>query len=313
MSSVVLVLTHWFDPTADLVIDVLNDRGVPVVRCDPGAFPTEVRLSATLGGGHWTGGLHVRGRSIALEDIGCAYYRRPTTFRFLAGMSGPELDWAMREARAGFGGVISALPRWLNHPRDIAYAEHKPVQLAAAAACGLAVPSTLITNNARSAATFMGANPEVIYKPLSSTMIAEEAVTKVIYTEVLSLPADLTGVHLTAHLFQEKIEGGGEVRLAVVDDQCFAALIHPDGVDWRRDQTDLTFTPVATPPDVQEAMSRLMKVLNLRYGAADFIVTPDGDWVFLEVNPNGQFAFVDDHTTQEITAAIADALTKEAP
>ena len=100
--------------------------------------------------------------------------------------------------------------------------------------------------------------------------------------------------------------------MAIVDGECFAALVNADGVDWRRDQASLTFTPVATPTGVQEGMSRLMKVLNLRYGAADFTVTPGGDWVFLEVNPSGQFAFVDDRTTQAITEAIADALTKEA-
>ena len=55
----------------------------------------------------------------------------------------------------------------------------------------------------------------------------------------------------------------------------------------------------------------LMGRLGLRFGALDFVVTPDEQWIFLEINSNGQWAFVEDATGQPITAAICDALTRE--
>jgi pyruvate carboxylase len=53
----------------------------------------------------------------------------------------------------------------------------------------------------------------------------------------------------------------------------------------------------------------LMRSLGLRFGALDFLVTPEGEWVFLEVNPNGQRAFVEQATGLPIAAAIAGALS----
>src|SRR6266851_4864116 len=43
-------------------------------------------------------------------------------------------------------------------------------------------------------------------------------------------------------------------------------------------------------------------------GALDFLVTPEGKWVFLEINPNGQWAWIEEETGLPIAAAIADAL-----
>jgi glutathione synthase/RimK-type ligase-like ATP-grasp enzyme len=55
----------------------------------------------------------------------------------------------------------------------------------------------------------------------------------------------------------------------------------------------------------------LMTALGLRFGALDFLLTPDDEWVFLEINPNGQWAFIEQATGLPIAAAIADALTSQ--
>ena len=94
-------------------------------------------------------------------------------FDMPAAMSNPERRWANREARAGLGGVIVALPRWLNHPNHIAYAEYKPVQLAWAVSCGLAVPQTIITNDPHEAREFLAEVGRIVYKPLAAGSITE--------------------------------------------------------------------------------------------------------------------------------------------
>ena len=112
--SAVLVLTDVIDPTADLVVAELEGRGVPVMRCNPGDFPQKLTLVARLDGPSLAGRLvyddwHTgRHEEVALDGIRCAYYRRPGAFRLGEHVPDQWRFWAAREARQGFGGVVSA-------------------------------------------------------------------------------------------------------------------------------------------------------------------------------------------------------------
>jgi glutathione synthase/RimK-type ligase-like ATP-grasp enzyme len=79
-------------------------------------------------------------------------------------------------------------------------------------------------------------------------------------------------------------------------------------VDWRRRPFDLD-KPVDLPADLQAKMHALMRAFGLNYGAFDLIVTPDGRHVFLEVNPAGQYLWVEAATKLPITAALVDLLS----
>lgn len=311
----VLVLTHPFDPTADYVVTELNERGVPVFRCDPSQFPQALRLAATLDGG-WTGSFRLASRTLDLAEVGCAYYRRPTAFDFAAGMAKAERTWAGREARYGFGGVVATLPRWLNHPHAIALAEYKPIQLTTAVQCGLSTVPTMITNDPAQARAFTRDVGPVVYKPLSGAGIAEDGTHKLLYTNIVDADAIDDSVSLTAHLFQAWVPKAYEVRATVVDDTVFAARIDADSdagkVDWRSDYHSLSYEAVELPDHVRTPLLTLMRRLDLRFGAVDFIVAEDSEsWIFLEINPNGQWAWLQDALDFPIAAAIADALCKE--
>lgn len=315
--AVTLVLTHPFDPTADYVVSELNRRGEPVFRCDPGEFPQRLivtaRLDATSEG--WGGCLRLPEREVSLHEIGCAYYRRPTVFNIPAGMNTQVRRWAAGEARMGLGGVLSALPRWLNHPAAIAAAEYKPVQLTLARSCGLAVPDTIVTNDPVEAKKFLASTGRAIYKPLTPAGITEADTHRVVFTTPVTVGDVDESIRLTAHLFQEWIDKKYEVRLTVVDDVFLAARIDAgsdtSAVDWRADYDALTYTPLANlPPAVRTGVSALMAQLGLRFGTFDFIVTRDDRWIFLEINPNGQWAWIEDATGLPIAATIANALTR---
>jgi ATP-grasp ribosomal peptide maturase len=315
--AVTLVLTHPFDPTTDYVVSELNQRGEPVFRCDPGEFPQRLSVAARLDGtgAGWVGSLCLPEREVSLADIGCAYYRRPTVFDFPAGMGDQVRRWAAGEARIGLGGVLSALPRWLNHPAAIAAAEYKPAQLARAHACGLSVPDTIVTNDPAEAAKFVAHAGRAIYKPLTPAGITETDTHRVVFTTPVAVGDVDESIRLTTHLLQEWIEKQYEVRLTVVDEAFLAARIdagsNAAAVDWRADYEALTYTALAdVPPSVRAGVSALMARLGLRFGTFDFIVTPDDRWIFLEINPNGQWAWIEDATGLPIAASVADALTK---
>jgi hypothetical protein len=116
----------------------------------------------------------------------------------------------------------------------------------------------------------------------------------------------------TACLFQQHQEKAYEVRLTVVDGQCFAARIDATSerarIDWRADYDSLSYTPIPTPTPIQTAVRNLLSLLRLRFAAIDFIITPADHWVFIgDVTPNGQWAWINE-LTPHIASAIADAL-----
>jgi ATP-grasp ribosomal peptide maturase len=316
--AVTLVLTHQFDPTADYVVNELNRRAVPVFRCDPGEFPQRLTVTARLDRAKagWVGRLRLPEREVSLSDVGCAYYRRPTVFDLPTGMSEQVRRWSAAEARIGLGGLLSSLPRWLNHPAAIASAEYKPVQLAQASACGLDVPATLVTNDPAEAARFVRCVGRAVYKPFTPAEITEGEAHRVVFTTPIIASDIDESIRLTAHLVQEWVAKRYEVRLTVVDDTFLAARIDAGSeaasVDWRADYNTLSYTPlVEIPAVVRTGVRALMARLRLRFGTFDFIVSSDGRWWFLEVNPNGQWAWIEDATGLPISAAIADALTLE--
>ncbi|BBG01310.1 MULTISPECIES: hypothetical protein [Pseudonocardia] len=106
-----------------------------------------------------------------------------------------------------------------------------------------------------------------------------------------------------------------EIRLTVVDTAMFAVRIDAGSVaaqqDWRRDYPSLRYSLVEVADDVRAAVTTLMAALDLRFAAIDFVVDHDERWTFLEVNPNGQWAWLEDATGAPIVSAIADALTRE--
>ncbi|MGA8113480.1 MAG: ATP-grasp ribosomal peptide maturase [Actinocatenispora sp.] len=307
----VLILTGRLDPTADLVVAELNRRDVPVFRCDPADFPQRLDVSAEFDG-RWTGTLRSPHRELSLDDIRSAYYRRPGAIAAGADLATPDRDWATAEARGGFGGLLAAVPRWLNHPTHMDHAEHKPVQLAAAAAAGLATPRTLITNDPQAAHNFVATVPRAVYKAFCST-VRHDNNRRFIYTTVVGA-ADLDddAIRVTAHQFQEWVPKKYEIRLTVVDDQFFAARLTGRSsdahIDWRSDYDNIEYAVADVPPPVRAAVTHLLADLGLRFAAMDFAVRPDGTWVFLDLNPNGQWGWIEHETGLPICAAIASAL-----
>ena len=210
------------------------------------------------------------------------------------------------QSRAGFVGVAVALPcLWMNHPARDLDATHKPWQLAVARRLGLDPPRSIITNDPEAARKFAAdLDAPVITKSLGAPV-----------DTVVIDPADLDdSVRLCAHLFQEWIDKAHGVRLTVVGDRFFPVEIHAGSeaarIDWRTDYQSLTYRPTAVPGPVRERVSTFMREFGLAFGAFDFIVTTAGEWRFLEVNPNGQWSWIEHQTGVPISRAIADLLEK---
>ncbi|MGW2951461.1 ATP-grasp ribosomal peptide maturase [Streptomyces eurythermus] len=308
----VLVVTRLDDVTADGVITELNRRRVPVVRLDPGDFPTAVTMNAILDGKGVVGTLSTDTRTIDLERVRAVYWRRPTPYTADLAMSEQTARWTVEEARYGLGGILAALPgaHYVNHPWRNRDAEYKPAQLATAARCGLTVPPTLITNDPGQARAFADTHRPVLYKPLRETEYAD-AGGRALTVWIDDVQPDQIDerVRHTAHLFQQRVAKRADVRLTAVGENLFAVQITGSpGVDWRRHYDRLTYTLISVPPEVATGVRAYLDAFGLVFGAFDFGLDQDGSWHWYECNPNGQWAWFPDHITSQITEAITDQL-----
>lgn len=313
----VLILASECDLTADHMVTVLKKRAVSIARVDTAWFPRRASLDAEFRRGRWQGTLQVGGRTVALEGLRSVWYRSPSAFQFPPELSETERHWAMGEAKLGLGGVLTSLPaRWINHPNRAADAAYKPGQLVTAARCGLDVPDTLITNRAESVLRFAGGGA-TIAKALGAPAILEEGGRKTTFTYRIdeSDLADLRGVEHTAHQFQRWVPKAFEARVIVAGERVFAAAIHAGNaasyLDWRNDYDALRYEPITPPVSVSDGVIAYCAELGLVYGAFDFVIRPDGGWVFLECNPGGQYGWIEDAIEAPITETIADLLSEE--
>ncbi|WP_326771109.1 ATP-grasp ribosomal peptide maturase (plasmid) [Streptomyces sp. NBC_01591] len=313
----VLVIAARDDWPTDRVVKALTDGGAEVFRMDTAEFPQELTLAGRIDARQgWAGGLTTAHRAVDLADISAVYYRAPNPFALPAAMSEPERRFAAAQARAGLGGIITALDcRWVNHPAAMSRAEYKPLQLATARDSGLTIPPTLITNTPDAVRAFVGdVGGSVICKPVATPVFVEGNRLKTVYTHRVTEADldDLRGIDTTAHLFQAWVDKAHEVRLTVAGDCLFAAEVHAGSAaahtDWRSDYASLTYRTTTTPDDVAEGVRRYMSALGLRFAAMDFVVGPDDEWTFLEANPCGQWDWIEHATGLDIAKAIADEL-----
>ncbi|WP_327236267.1 ATP-grasp ribosomal peptide maturase [Streptomyces sp. NBC_01317] len=307
----VLVVSRADDVTADLVIEELNERAVPVVRLNPADFPGTVTVDALLGRG-LHGSLRTSTRTVELGGVRSVYWRRPGVYAAPEGLSEQDGDWCRGQAQYGLGGILGALPgaHYVNHPWRNRDAEYKPAQLVTAARCGLDVPPTLMTNDAEHAREFATQCGPVVYKPVRNTdYLGGGGRALTVWVDEVE-PADITpGVARTVHLFQHRVDKVADVRLTVVGEKAFAVRV--DGaprLDWRRDYDALSYTLIETPPRVAKAVRSYLDAFGLVFAAFDFGLDRTGLWWMYECNPNGQWAWFPDPLTRQIAVALADQL-----
>ncbi|GAA4060242.1 ATP-grasp ribosomal peptide maturase [Actinomadura miaoliensis] len=310
----VLVLSELDDATADSVIMELLARDVPVVRLDPGVdFPSDTTFAARLDeSGSWAGDLATGTRRLDLTSVRAVYRRRPTPHAPSPILRPHEAEFAAREARQGFSGILANLPNclYVNHPDANRAAAMKARQLTVAARLGFRVPATLITNDLERARAFALKHGHVIYKPLTHVrhMTPEGPLT--IWTQPVHADELDDTIAGTAHLFQCLVDKVADLRVTVVGEQVFCIRIdsNPHQLDWRYDYDRLTYTWCETPPGLAGPMVRYLEHFGLAFGCFDFGLTAEGEQVFFECNPNGQWSWLEERTGAPIAAAFADLL-----
>ena len=316
-SNGVLLATNKQDITTDYLVHELRRRGTPFLRLNTEDLPQTVVTFADTDA--LTGTIRVGNVTHDLADFRSAYYRRPELPEPGASENSAARAYAVQEWSAAARSLWNALEgRWLNSPFAILRAEDKPRQLAVARACGLRVPPTAVGNDIRTARALLTAHRCVI-KPLRRALVDDPSGPgQVIFTSELNdlREEDRAAFEAVPMIVQSQIPKRRDLRVTVVDQITLAVAIDAQAheetrVDWRRGgRTDLVYERVELPPEVATSCVAVVQSLNLRFAAVDLVEDRDGAFWFLEANPNGQWAWLEQVEGLAISATIVDALIR---
>jgi glutathione synthase/RimK-type ligase-like ATP-grasp enzyme len=315
-----LFLDQTEDIHADWVEAECDLRGVPYVRFRTETFPIETQLSIHIDNGEIDGLIRMPERQVPISEITGVWYRRPGELTFDPALDETYSRFAEMEATEALDGLYRALwdRRWVSPPHALTAANHKIFQLRFARQLGLQTVPTLVTNDPAQAQTFFHAvGGAMIYKPMRQVAIAySDGAAYGIYTNLITqenLDEHLETIQYIPCLFQQLIPKKHELRINVIGDRVWSTAIYTQEggenlVDWRPQTEQFRHEPYLLPSALEAKCLELTHRLGLRMSNIDMVVTPDGDYVFLEINPNGQWAWVEDMTGLPLATALVDEL-----
>jgi glutathione synthase/RimK-type ligase-like ATP-grasp enzyme len=317
MSSI-LIITNDHDEHADAVMRELAARDVPVFRFHPEEFPHACSVSLDVQGGRVQGEIRNADHAVALDDVCAAWYRRARNLfeGSRLSLTSERLDNYVRaQSTATLAALCDCLQTlWVGHPYKLRRAEVKALQLVKASEAGLTTPHTLISNDQAQVATFVEAlgDTECAIKPLIALGVTDAQGYRLPLTTTLPPGHSLASVAAAPTIFQPYVEKAFELRCVVIGERVFAAKIHSQASedtrrDWRAGEAE--HEPFALPDDIEASIRRLMDSFGLNFASLDMIVTPEGEFVFLELNPNGQWLWLELELGLPLVASMADLLT----
>lgn len=309
----VLVISNKWDAHADAVIHAIEKYDGFVVRLNTEDFRQNEVIFAL---GDRCFGWHIKtpeGRIISQETIGGVYIRRLAMPIDVSDVSERFQDFTRKES-AVFLDAISTLLEdalWLNRPYCREQASNKMRQLLFAQRVGLAIPHTLIVNVESRAKEFCTSGLDAVYKTLNCPMLrSEDGSQSMINTSIVPENMDFSSVCLAPALFQHYIPKAYELRIHIIGDKIIPIKIasqhHPDArIDWRVAQREVGYEKTSLPEDVHKKLLSLMDSLKICFGIVDMIVTEGGEYVFLEVNPDGNWLWIEQRIHVPISESIA--------
>lgn len=224
---------------------------------------------------------------------------------------------------------------WVSKPRFIYRACNKPYNLMMAERAGFTVPETAFSNDVAFSRKFLETHDPVAMKTFSTLWMKDSMKnqdadpTKAENDETLTvfyvkkykaqeLLANIANLPYCPVIFQEYIPKALELRVNVVGDKVLTCAIYSQEQEDNREDyrvhwtNNLRLEPYILPAEVEQRCHKLVKSLELDMGCIDLILTPEGDFVYLEINPVGQWIWVEERTGLPIAESIAELLINKA-
>ena len=317
-----LVVTNKSDLACDYLILRVKERGIPFVRLNTEDYGQAFQVSMSLTGECASYEIEfLDGRSVAENDIQAVYFRQPVSPDVSVDLPESDRVFARREANELLRSLWRLIDRgkWLNHPQKLWLASNKVEQLTVAQRLGFKIPATCVSASEPTVRRFIETcEGSVICKAVKHGFLrqgrtVQVATTQRVGPEFLDTFRDYAPVPM---IFQQEVTKTFDVRVTVVGDNVFATAIHSQEhpetvVDWRVWDVldfDLRHEAIRLPSCLDELCRRITRHYDLKYAAIDLIKADRGDYVFLELNPNGQWAWIEQKAGHPIRDALIDCL-----
>ena len=234
----------------------------------------------------------IDGQRVDVRTLNALWYRRSTVKQTLPVQADEKYELHIfRSVERVVEGILlnDFQGRWVSHPDATRLAENKLLQLRAARDVGIRVPATLVSQDPARIRSFCATHRGAIIKPVATPRGVELATTAVVSQELLD---DDEVLGLTPAIYQECIPGTRHLRISVLGERCDAALVEAEALDWRAD-LNIPFSHYRLDAKLERQLCAILRELGLVMGIFDIKLTDEGEPVFLEVNAQGQFLFVE--------------------
>ncbi len=319
-SSCVLIISNSTDVHSDEVEEELIRHGAQVVRLDTDVFFTRNNEISFCNPG--SSGIKLNGHWYTLTDIHGVLYRRPEQVVIEGVTNTYQKAFAEKETTELLKQLYFTLTHklWVSGYNSLEAARRKVPQLGVAKKYGLQTPKTVVTNSPHRVIDFFRqCSGKIIYKTLHAPIIKPND-----SPELWSVPTTLITKKQLEHIeligntggiFQEYIRKQYEVRVTIIGRQVFSAKIDSQSdpsaiIDWREAVAcgRVLVTPYKLPAEIEKQCLEVIHDYGLNFGAIDLIRTPEGQYVFLELNCNGQWLWVEELTEQPLLESMVRLL-----
>jgi glutathione synthase/RimK-type ligase-like ATP-grasp enzyme len=312
----VLILTHLEDSHASSVRDYLNQRGIENFTVITEDLLKDYKIKFSSENLIYT--VKTSDKIITLDSSWNIWNRRIMIPDNNKGMPKDLQDLVTGECEKTWDGLLMAHKgKVVNLPQNHFYANNKLDQIKFALENGAYVPDTIVTNDPSDLRDFYEKHKgNICFKLQKGAVINTPKGNRVVYTNKVTKEemknADLVSGHPS--LFQQYIDKGFEIRIISTDRTNTGIAIHSQDskksqVDYRHyDFKKVKYNFIELPKEVKTFCSKMLSHYGLHFGAFDFIYSKEGEYVFLELNPNGQWLWLEEQSKYNLTKEVADNL-----
>ena len=314
----ILILSNKWDVTIDFVVSELTKRKHPFIRLNTEDI-TSNRVS-----------IHLPDFRILLSknqqtydltrDINVIWYRRPgKPFDDVLENQRPSLatqkfvndQWAILiEALQLIPDVI-----WINSPDKNDQMENKIRQLLLASKLGFQIPKTIVTNDSEQAKQLAEKHDgQLVAKALYTPLIEEPNQDFFVFTNQIDITAlaDDDEIRVCPIIFQKCLTPKIDYRVTVIGEKVFPVRIEYQPkqishIDWRTVKEQIQFTLCKLPSDLEDLCRKYVIANGLIFGAID-LIKYEGEFFFVEINPNGEWGWLQRPHNVPIAATLCDVM-----
>lgn len=319
LSKCVLILSRSLDQETDIVCIELLRRGIDYVRLNAEDITHRLTVANNIEQDSYPQcNIKFGSRSINLSDISAVWLRHFDYCLIQSNNSDLCTAFIFQQWNDALQILYSRMEnKWINSLHATNMTNNRITQLTYAKRAGFKIPSTLITNDPQRARSFYrDHNGDIILKALHHHDIEVNKKIYSIYSRHIN-SKDLSNISNLIYapcILQERIPNYGELRVTVIQDKVFSSKLGSETSTLncydihRIPLSKLPQKPIELGNDLNTRCIKFIKSLGLKYGAIDFVMGKDEELFFLEVNPSGDWLWIERQTKLPITRYVVDLI-----